>query len=65
MLIDGFLRATANLGGRGVDNLRWHRALRPGTTLSGHIEVLSKTTSDRHDDRGYITYEFTALDEKN
>lgn len=65
MLIDGFLRETANLGGRGADDLRWHRPLRPGTTVSGRLEVLSKSPSDRHDDRGYITYSFTALDEQD
>lgn len=65
MLIDGFLRETANLGGRGADDLQWHRPLRPGTTVSGRVEVLSKSPSDRHDDRGYITYGFAALDEQD
>lgn len=65
MLIDGFLRETANLGGRGADDLRWHRPLRPGTTVSGQLEVLSKSPSERHSDRGDITYRFTALDEQD
>lgn len=65
MLIDGFLRETANLGGRGADDLEWHRPLRPGTTVSGRVEVLAKSPSERHADRGYITYGFTALDEQD
>lgn len=65
LLVDGFVRRTANLGGRGADDLRWHRPLRPGNTVSGRVEVLSKTTSDRHSDRGYVTYEFTAYNERD
>ncbi|WP_227378162.1 MaoC family dehydratase [Haladaptatus halobius] len=64
MLVDGFVRDTANMGGRGADDVRWHRPLRPGTTLSGCVEVLEKTLSKRHPDRGYVTYEFTAFDEE-
>ena len=65
LLVDGFIRGTANMGGRGADDLRWHQPLRPGNTVSGRVEVLSKTPSDRHADRGYVTYEFTALDERD
>lgn len=65
MLVDGFIRETANLGGRGVDDLRWYRPLRPGITLSGRVEVLSKERSDRHAGRGYIEYEFTAVDDED
>lgn len=65
MLVDGFIRDTANLGGRGANDLRWHRPLKPGMTVSGRIEVLSKVPSDRHEDRGYVTYGFTALDEED
>jgi len=65
MLVDGFLRETENLGGRGVDDLRWHRPLVPDTTVSGRVEVLSKSPSERHTDRGYVTYGFTALDERD
>lgn len=63
LLVDGFIRETANMGGRGADDLRWHRPLRPGNTVSGRVEILSKTPSDRHPGRGYVTYEFTALNE--
>lgn len=65
MLVDGFIRETANLGGRGANDLQWQRPLKPGTTVSGRIEVLSKVASERHDDRGYITYGFSALDEQD
>lgn len=63
MLVDGFVRDTANMAGRGVDDLRWYKPLRPGTTLSGRVKILEMTPSDRHDDRGYVTYEFAAFDQ--
>ena len=65
LIVDGFIRETANMGGRGADDVRWHRPLRPETTVTGIIEVLSKTPSDRHSDRGYVTYEFCALNDKD
>jgi len=65
MLVDGFIRDTANMGGRGADDLQWHRPLRPDTTLSCRVEVLDKAPSERHPGRGYVTYEFTALDEQD
>ncbi|WP_255152070.1 MaoC family dehydratase [Halorarius halobius] len=63
LLVDGFLLDVANMGGRGVDDLRFHRPLRPGTTISARVEVLSKEPSERHDARGYVTYRFEAVDD--
>ena len=65
LIVDGFIHETANMGGRGADDVRWHRPLRPGTTVTGRIEVLSKTPSDQHPDRGYVTYEFSALNDQD
>lgn len=42
LYVDGFLRDTASMGARGVDELRWRRPVRPGDTLSVRIEVLEK-----------------------
>ena len=44
MLVDGYLDGLATLGGRGVDELRWIRPVRPGDTLSVATEVLDKET---------------------
>ena len=44
MLVDGYLDGLATLGGRGVDELRWIRPVRPGDTLSVETEVLDKET---------------------
>ena len=51
---------TANLGGRGVDELRWRRPVRPGDTLSATVEVLDLTPHPDDDDRGDVEYGITA-----
>lgn len=55
MLVDGFLDDVANMGGRGAEELRWHRPVRPGDTLSGRVEVVQKIASD-HPERGDIDF---------
>jgi acyl dehydratase len=40
LLVQGYMNDTASMGGRGMDDLRWHKPVYPGTTLSVEIEVL-------------------------
>lgn len=47
----------ANMGGLGMDDLRWHRPVYPGDTLRLRIEVADTTPSDSHDDRGYVDFD--------
>ena len=54
--------AIANLAGRGMDELQFHQPVRPGDTLHVRLEVLETIRSDRHADRGYVTYEQRVLD---
>ena len=42
MLVDHYFSETATVGGKGVDELRWRRPVRPGDTLSVELEVLDK-----------------------
>lgn len=56
LAIDDFLSEVANMGGRGMDDLRWYRPVRPGDTITVHVEVLEKSTSDRHPERGYVDF---------
>ena len=42
------------LGGRGVDNLRCHRPVRPGDTLSVDVVVANKRVSGSDPQRGYV-----------
>ncbi|UHQ96111.1 MaoC family dehydratase [Natrinema halophilum] len=52
--IDACLSNIANMGGSGMDELRWYTPVRPGDTLSVRVEVLEKTPSNSHSDRGYV-----------
>jgi acyl dehydratase len=45
----------ASMGSPGVDELRWHRPVKPGDTLSLRTEVLEKRPSESRDNRGYVT----------
>ncbi len=48
-----------NIGGRGIDDLRWLRAVRPGDTLRVGCEVLELLPSS-HPDRGNMRLAFSA-----
>lgn len=62
MLVDGFMGEVANMGGRGADEIQWHRPVRPGDTLYGRIEVLRKKAV-RHPERGDVDFEMTCLNQ--
>ncbi|MFD1511998.1 MaoC family dehydratase [Halomarina rubra] len=53
LLVEGFMNETASLGGRGMDDLRWHAPVRPGDTLSVEVEVLDKEPDDRNPGMGH------------
>ena len=50
LFVDCFLSKTATLGGKGIDELRWHEPVRPGDRLSIQAEVLDLETET--DSRG-------------
>ena len=54
LLVDGTDDMAAQAG-IGIDNLRWHRPLRPGDTLRLRNEIIEKRLSESQDDRGYVT----------
>lgn len=64
LLVDGFMGEIANMGGRGVEELRWHRPVRPGDTLSGRIEVLQKTAAG-HPERGDVDFAMTCRNQND
>jgi len=53
----------ATLAGVGIDDLRWHAPVTPGDVIHVHAEVVDKRTSDRHDDRGYVTRRVEGFDQ--
>jgi acyl dehydratase len=56
---EAFFGRVAFLGGRGVDDLRWHRPVRPGDTLSVDVEVVDKRISESDPRRGYVDVDVT------
>ena len=52
-----------NIGGRGLDELRWPRAVRPGDTIRVEAEVVSAQLSSRPD-RGNLLLRYTATNQR-
>ena len=50
-------------GARGVDELRWHRPLRPGTTLSVEIEMAGTDASGGPPGVGHVDFQTRGYDE--
>lgn len=53
-----------SMGGRGVDDLRWHRPVRPNDAISGTITVVDRRPSRSHPGRGYVDFETTAVNQR-
>lgn len=54
------LFADSGMGGAGVDELRWHKPVRPGDTLRATAEIVALRPSSRVNDRGYAEIAYTA-----
>ena len=54
LMVDGILADARSFGSPGVDELRWLRPVRPGDTLSLHLEVVAVTPSQSKPDRGSV-----------
>lgn len=52
-----------NIAGRGIDNLRWTRPVRPGDTLHVVCEVLATRASASRPDRGDVAIRYTAVNQ--
>jgi acyl dehydratase len=50
-------KGIANMGGAGMDELRWHEPVWPGDTLSVAVEVADKSPSESRSDRGYVDFQ--------
>ncbi|MFC7157177.1 MaoC family dehydratase [Halomarina halobia] len=57
LTVEGPFDDIANMGGRGMDSLRFFRPVLPGDTLAVEIEVVEKSRADRHPERGDVTFE--------
>lgn len=64
MIRSGFLAGRA-MGAGGIDALRWLRPVRPGDTLILRATVVSVRASDSRADRGYVTFDFEAVNQRD
>jgi acyl dehydratase len=56
---DAVLVRSVALGSPGVDEVRWHRPVRPGDLLTGRGEVVEMRPSERRPERGSATVRMT------
>ena len=58
----GFL--AHNMGGPGMDDLKWLKPVRPGDTLRGYAEIIEVAPSKSKPDRGALKYRVSAINQK-
>jgi acyl dehydratase len=61
LLVENFLNASTNRGGLGIDDLTWHRPVRPGEVLRVRHEVVERHDSDSHPDAGVVVRDVAVL----
>jgi acyl dehydratase len=54
LLVENYLPHGSGLGSPGVDQLRWHKPVRPGDTLSVRVTVAETKPSQSKPDRGLL-----------
>ena len=62
LIRDGFMAGTG-MGSPGLDEVRWHRPVRPGDAVRMRCSVLECRPSSTRSDRGYVTVFFEALNQ--
>lgn len=63
LLVDHFYSDAANVGGLGMDDLRFRRPGRPGDELSLRQEVADRRPSESHPDRGIVHLDRSLYDQ--
>ena len=64
LIVQARVFGPGNMGGKGMDDLRWQRAVRPGDTIRVTCEVLELLPSSRPD-RGNMRMSFRAWNQYN
>ena len=54
LLVDHFISAVSSMGSPGIDELRWHKPVRPGDRLRVRVTVIETRRSQSKPDRGLI-----------
>lgn len=59
MMCDAYLLDSASQGSGGLDEVRWHRPVRPGDTLTGEAVVLDRRISSKRPTLGLVTFQYS------
>lgn len=54
LLVDNFISSLSSMGSPGIDEVRWHKPVRPGDRLRVRTTILEKRRSESKPDRGVI-----------
>ena len=54
LLADNFISAVSSMGSPGIDELRWHKPVRPGDRIRVRVTVIETRRSQSKPDRGLI-----------
>jgi acyl dehydratase len=65
MICDGFILDSTSMGSPGVDEVRWLKPLRPGTTIRLRSTVTDKRESKSKPDMGLVKFIFEIIDESD
>jgi acyl dehydratase len=63
MLVDHFISPLSSMGSPGIDELRWHKPVRPGDRLHVRVTVLDKRRSESKPDRGVVHFRQEAINQ--
>ena len=63
LLVDHFISPIASMGSPGIDEVRWHKPVRPGDRLRVRVTVHEKRRSESKPDRGVIRMSQEALNQ--
>jgi acyl dehydratase len=63
IIADGFILDSSSMGGPGVEEVRWLKPLRPGTSIRVRATVLDKRASSSRPEMGLVKFLFEVIDE--
>jgi acyl dehydratase len=63
IIADGFILDSSSMGGPGVDEVRWLKPLRPGTSIRVRTTVLDTRASGSRPEMGLVKFLFEVIDQ--
>ncbi len=65
MIADGFILNSTSMGSPGIDEVKWLKPLRPGTTIRLRSTVLETRASTKRPEMGLTKFLFEVLDDND